>query len=43
MPVVNYPLISQEMVRNARGDFHQVLFWSRLLDWKNQSLTPIPT
>jgi hypothetical protein len=32
----------QEMVRKTQGDFNQVLYWSRLLDWKNQTLTPNP-
>jgi hypothetical protein len=42
MPVVNYHLMYQEMVRKTKGDFNQVLYWSRLLDWKNQTLTPNP-
>ena len=42
MPVVNYDLMYQEMVRKVRGDFNQVLYWSRLLDSKNQTLTPNP-
>ena len=32
----------QEMVRKTKGGFNQVLYWSRLLDWKNQTLTPNP-
>ena len=42
MPAVNYHLMYQEMVDKAKGDFNQVLYWSRLLDWKNQTLTPNP-
>ncbi|HUL67887.1 MAG TPA: DUF1254 domain-containing protein [Burkholderiaceae bacterium] len=42
MPVVNYDLMYQEMVRKVKGDFNQILYWSRLLDWKNQTLTPNP-
>jgi len=42
MPVVNYDLMYQEMVRKVHGDFNQVLYWSRLLDSKNQTLTPNP-
>ena len=42
MPVVNYHLMYQEMVRKTNGAFNQVLYWSRLLDWKNQTLTPNP-
>jgi hypothetical protein len=42
MPVVNYHLMFQEMARKTGGDFNQALYWSRLLDWKNQTLTPNP-
>ena len=42
MPAVNYHLMYQEMVRKCKGGFNQVLYWSRLLDWKNQTLTPNP-
>jgi len=28
--------------RNIGGDFNQVCYWSGLLDWKNQTLTPNP-
>ena len=42
MPAVNYQLMYQEMVRKTNGDFNQILYWSRLLDWKNQTLTPNP-
>jgi hypothetical protein len=42
MPAVNYHLMYQEMVRKTNGGFNQVLYWSRLLDWKNQTLTPNP-
>ena len=42
MPVVNYDLMYQETVRKAKGDFNQIVYWSRLLDWKNQTLTPNP-
>ena len=30
------------MVNKVKGGFNQVLYWSRLLDWKNQTLTPNP-
>ena len=26
----------------GKGGFNQVVYWSRLLDWKNQTLTPNP-
>src|SRR5262245_55653175 len=42
MPAVNYQLMYEEMARKVRGGFNQVLYWSRLLDWKNQTLTPNP-
>ena len=42
MPAVNYHLMYREMVRKAKGDFNQIVYWSRLLDWKNQTLTPNP-
>ena len=42
MPAVNYQLMYSEMVRKVGGGFNQVLYWSRLLDWKNQTLTPNP-
>jgi hypothetical protein len=42
MPAVNYHLMYQEMVNKVNGGFNQVLYWSRLLDWKNQTLTPNP-
>ncbi|MEJ1963514.1 MAG: DUF1254 domain-containing protein [Gammaproteobacteria bacterium] len=42
IPAVNYDLMFQSMVRDARGDVNQILYWSRLSDWKNQFLTPNP-
>jgi hypothetical protein len=42
MPAVNYNLMYQEMMRKVSGGFNEVLYWSRLLDWKNQTLTPNP-
>ena len=43
MPAVNYDLMYQAMVRETKGAFNQIVYWSRLPDWKNQTLTPIPT
>ena len=40
MPAVNFDLMYQAMVRQTKGGPNQVVFWSRLLDWKNQTLTP---
>src|SRR6476646_7718596 len=42
MPAVNYYLMYQEMVNKVGGGFNQVLYRSRLLDSKNQTLTPNP-
>ena len=42
MPAVNFDLMYQAMVRETGGDFNQIVFWSRLPDWKNQTLTPNP-
>src|SRR5580700_10238470 len=42
MPVVNYDLMYQVAVREAKADFNQVIYWSRLPDWKIQTLTPNP-
>jgi hypothetical protein len=41
MSVVNYELIYQAMVSN-KDTFNQIVYWSRLPDWKNQTLTPNP-
>src|SRR6476469_9947725 len=42
MPAVNYDLMYQAAVREARGGFNQIIYWSRLPDWKIQTLTPNP-
>ena len=42
IPVVNYDLMFQSMVRDAKGRVNQILYWSGLADWKNQYLTPNP-
>jgi hypothetical protein len=42
MPVVNYDLMYQAMAREAHGRFNEIVYWSRLPDWKNQTLTPNP-
>jgi hypothetical protein len=41
MPAVNYELMYQAMARN-KGAFNQIAYWSRLPDWKIQTLTPNP-
>lgn len=42
IPAVNYQLMFQELVDKVKGDFNQIVYWSKLLDWKNQTLTPNP-
>src|SRR4249920_3404157 len=41
MPAVNFDRLYQSMAR-AAGAWNQVAYWSRLPDWKNQTLTPNP-
>ena len=42
MPAVNTDLMYQVMVRQVNGGPNQIVYWSRLPDWKNQTLTPNP-
>jgi hypothetical protein len=42
MPVVNFDLMLQAMIGSAKGKPNQIVYWSRLPDWKNQTLTPNP-
>lgn len=42
MPAVNYDLMLQEMLNKTEGRVNQVIYWSRPLDWHNQTLTPNP-
>ncbi|PWU03159.1 MAG: hypothetical protein C5B53_00835 [Candidatus Melainabacteria bacterium] len=42
IPTVNYDLMYQAMVRDAKGAFNQIVYWSQLPDWKIQTLTPNP-
>jgi hypothetical protein len=42
MPAVNYDLMLQEMLSKTPGKVNQVIYWSRPLDWHNQTLTPNP-
>jgi hypothetical protein len=41
MPAVNFELLYEGLLQ-CKGDFNQIVYWSRLLDWKNQTLTPNP-
>jgi hypothetical protein len=44
MPAVNFDRMYQAMVRDAKGGegSNKVVYWSRPLTWKNQTLTPNP-
>jgi hypothetical protein len=42
MPAVNFDLMLQAMIREAKGAPNQIVYWSRPFDWKNQTLTPNP-
>ena len=42
MSAVNYQLMYQEMADELKGGFNQIVYWPKLLDWKNQTLTPNP-
>jgi hypothetical protein len=42
MPAVNVDLMLQAMIGSAKGKPNQIVYWSRLPDWKNQTLTPNP-
>src|SRR5260370_10854834 len=42
MPAVNLDLMLQAMIGSANGKPNQIVYWSRLPDWKNQTLTPNP-
>ena len=39
IPAVNYQLMFSAM-RRLNGSFNEVVWWPKLLDWKNQTLTP---
>ncbi|SDG90872.1 Uncharacterized conserved protein [Microbacterium pygmaeum] len=39
MPAVNYQLMRETMTEGATNEF---VYWSKLLDWRNQTLTPNP-
>jgi hypothetical protein len=41
IPAVNYQLMFREMEK-LNGGYNQIVFWPKLLDWKNQTLTPNP-
>src|SRR4029077_17448123 len=41
MPAVNTELMFQGM-KDAKADYKQVVYWSRPINWKDQTLTPNP-
>jgi hypothetical protein len=41
MPAVNYDLMLQAAT-GIKGTYNQIIYWSRLPDWMNQTLTPNP-
>jgi hypothetical protein len=41
MPAVNFELLYQATLQ-AGSNWNQVIYWSRCLSWKNQTLTPNP-
>jgi hypothetical protein len=42
IPAVNFDLMYQSHVREAKGAINQISYWSRIPNWKNQTLTPNP-
>ncbi len=42
MPAVGSDLMLQSALRDAGAKINQIVFWSRLPSWKNQTLTPNP-
>jgi hypothetical protein len=42
MPAVNYDLMLQAMLKNSDAKQNEVIFWSKPVDWHNQTLTPNP-
>lgn len=41
MPAVNFQLM-YDALEKINGNYNQVVIWPKLLDWKNQTLTPNP-
>ena len=42
MPAVNFDLMYQAAVRDAKGGYNSIIYWSGLQDWHLQTLTPNP-
>jgi hypothetical protein len=41
VPAVNFELLNESLT-NAKGSFNQIIYWSGLINSKNQTLTPNP-
>lgn len=42
IPAVNYDLMLQAMLGSTKGKQNEIIFWSKPVDWHNQTLTPNP-
>jgi hypothetical protein len=42
IPAVNYDLMLQEMLNKTSAKQNEIVYWSRPVDWHNQTLTPNP-
>jgi hypothetical protein len=42
MPAVNTDLMLQAMLKSTKAGVNEVVYWSRPVNWKNQTLTPNP-
>lgn len=42
MPAVNADLMLQEMLKKTKAKVNEIVYWSRPVNWKNQTLTPNP-
>ncbi|MBY5668787.1 DUF1254 domain-containing protein [Rhizobium leguminosarum] len=42
IPAVNYDLMLQEALAKTKAKVNEIIYWSRPLDWHNQTLTPNP-
>ena len=42
IPAVNYDLMLQESLTRTKAKVNEIVYWSKPLDWHNQTLTPNP-
>lgn len=40
MPLVNFAAMYEATTRDVKGEYNQIVYWSKPLNWKNQTLTP---